>query len=214
VWRKCGDSRRAPPSHRVCWLTIRGRGEIGTKNRRKRTQNSTPSVPPRSESLGRVNECNVDIVLLDNDPSEERGEEIAELFRTERRPPESVIGSYSIQLENALVRPDKKAVAMRAHLEDIVRRDNRMFLEFSDWEDLYLTLEASPEIVEQVLKEHPSKFFAEYAIIAEVQSVQKPTFQVAAETTGDGPEVEIQAADKLHVRGRCVVLLNLEGAKK
>ena len=129
-------------------------------------------------------------------------------------PDQSVIGSYSIQLENALVRPDKKAVAMRAYLEDIVRRDNRMFLEFSDWEDLYLTLEASPEIVEQVLKEHPSKFFAEYAIIAEVQSVQKPTLQVAAETTGDGPEVEIQAADKLHVRGRCVVLLNLEGAKK
>jgi hypothetical protein len=54
----------------------------------------------------------------------------------------------------------------------------------------------------------------EYAVVAEVQSVQRPTFQIAAETTGDGAEVQLQKPDKFHLIGRCTGLLNLEATKK
>ena len=129
-------------------------------------------------------------------------------------PDKSLTGAYSIQVENALGRSDKRPVAVRAYLEDIVRRDGRLFLEFSDWDELYLTLEATPETVQQVLKENPSNFFAEYVVIAEVQSVQRPTFQIAAENSADGAEVQLQSPDRFHAIGRCVALLNLEATPR
>jgi hypothetical protein len=113
------------------------------------------------------------------------------------------------QVENALMRPDKRPVAVRAYLEDVVRRNDRVFLEFSDLDGLYLTLEATPDTVQQILKENLSKSLNEYAVVAEVQSVRKPTIQVAAEATGEGAEVQLQTPDKFQVRGRCVDLLAL-----
>jgi len=120
------------------------------------------------------------------------------------------IMEYSIQAENALLTADKHPVALRAYLNDIVRRNGRVFLEFSaPVEDLYLTLEATPETVQQILKEDPSRSFNEYAVVAEIESVGKPTFQVAAEETGDGPDVHLQSSSEFHAKGRCVAVLDL-----
>jgi len=82
-------------------------------------------------------------------------------------------------------------------------------------EDFYFTLEASPEQVQQVLKESGNDGSAdlnEYAIIAQIDGVNKPTFQLSAE--GNSKEVQVDRPDKFHVTGRCVSLLNLSAGNR
>jgi hypothetical protein len=84
-------------------------------------------------------------------------------------------------------------------------------------EDFYFTLEATPEQVQQVLKESGNDGSAglnEYAIIAQIDGVDKPTFQLSAVGGPDSKEVQVERPDKFHVTGRCVSLLNLSAGNR
>jgi len=116
--------------------------------------------------------------------------------------PNTLAIPYTLLVQDALI------MVFRAYLDDVVRRGDRTFFEFSGQDDLYLTLEATPEEVQQVLKE--GNFgLEEYVVIAEIQAVDKPTFQLSAENGPDGAEVQFQRPEKFYARGRCVSLLSL-----
>lgn len=130
-------------------------------------------------------------------------------------PYQSLGAAYSVQLGDVLVRPDKRPVAFRAYLDDIVRRGDRTYLELEDVDepdDLHLTLEATSESVQQVLKQGPSNF-DEYAVVAEILTVERPAFQLSAENNPDGPEIQVKASDTFHAQGRCLGLAYLSGLR-
>jgi hypothetical protein len=130
-------------------------------------------------------------------------------------PYQSLGGAYSIQLGDVLVRPDKRPVAFRAYLDDIVRRRDRTYLELEDVDEpdgLHLTLEATSENVQQILKQGPSNF-DQYAVVAEILTVERPAFQLSAENNPDGPEIQVKASDTFHAQGRCLDLVYLSGLR-
>ena len=123
--------------------------------------------------------------------------------------PEHVVAStYSIQLEDALVRKDNRPIALMLTLQDIVRRDDKAFFEFQDYTDsLYLTLEASPEQVQQVLKDGPSEF-REYKVVAEIHTVRKASLKLDANPDHEGgADIQADLPDIFQVRGRCIALV-------
>jgi len=123
-----------------------------------------------------------------------------------------VRGIYTIEMEEALVRKDGRAVLFFGSVSDIMRRDNKYFIHFWNWLDfpsldIRFVLECDSVKVKKVMDQSNS-IFDEFAVVALISSVQKAMFEVRAESESDEEaNIVVEPSDVFIAKGRCLDLL-------
>ncbi len=108
---------------------------------------------------------------------------------------------YSIDVENALIRKDNLPLLISGYIQDIVTRDGKHYIYFSEVgspsPEIIFILEYDSDQTEQLIKQlHENN---EFTLIASITSVQK----------SDNALFDSDLSDKFLANGRCVELLNV-----
>lgn len=110
---------------------------------------------------------------------------------------------YTFEIQTALLRTDSRPLLILATLEDITKDNDTYFLHFSTlateqfsflMPELHLVLEADKSLIDTVTS-RADRFVDEYAVIATISSVSKPT------------RVTDEGSNFLFVQGLCVDLM-------
>jgi uncharacterized protein YxeA len=118
---------------------------------------------------------------------------------------------YSIQVEEALIRNDRRPVLFFASIEDVARQDDKYFAHFHNWRsigpDIHFVLECNLDQVEKVT-EQSADYFKQYAVVALISIIQRPKFEPRAYSeNGEEPEIAVESSDIFVAKGRCLDLL-------
>lgn len=120
---------------------------------------------------------------------------------------------YTIEVEEALIRSDGRPVLFFSSVDDIIREKNKHFVHFSKWlgllsPDIRFVLECDSDQVKKILSQTERGFLAEYAVVAVVSSIQRPKFDVKAQSMDSGePGIVVEYSDIFIAQGRCLELL-------
>jgi len=124
---------------------------------------------------------------------------------------------YTIELEEALIRPDSRPVLVLSGVKDITKKSGRYSVHFTcdvtGLDEISLILHCTPEQVGEIMRNE----LRQYAVIAQVSEVKKVTWILEAEGEidfGDYPRVSVTLepdplSDLFMVRGTCSALLYL-----
>jgi len=105
--------------------------------------------------------------------------------------------TYTIEVEDALIRTDDRPILFFGSVNDIVRKDDSFIVYFSNWfndllglyssANIRLVLESTDLQVDEILKKPTDKFsFSNnFAIIAQITEVEKIRFQLTAGSSGN-----------------------------
>jgi len=121
---------------------------------------------------------------------------------------------YSLEIERALTRQDRKPILFIGSVIDVRRRDGEIIVEMEAEPDekipfLRFSLRCSPNLTERLLTELQRD--ARYIAVVTVDSVSKARFRIDAHGQAIGEdevetELEITAADYFVAQGQCVAL--------
>lgn len=114
--------------------------------------------------------------------------------------------AFSLEVENALIRPNAQPVVFIAYLEDVMKREDKYFARFHWLENpkIYFILECKPELAQRMLSQ-PGRIFPSYAVVAVVSTVVKAALEVNARAlTHEETELEIDTPDVFIARGNCL----------
>lgn len=118
---------------------------------------------------------------------------------------------YSIQVEEALIRNDRRPILFFASIEDVARQNDKYFAHFHNWgnidPDIHFVLECNSDQVEKIM-EQSATYFERYAVVALISIIQRPKFEPRAYSeNGEEPEIAVESSDIFIARGRCLDLL-------
>lgn len=112
---------------------------------------------------------------------------------------------YTIEMQEQL--NVGKPIIFHGYVDDIFQRDDKMILRVSSY-FTHFELECSPGIVDAILQENEkddSYFNNEYAVVANIQKVFKPTLSLQGSTLSeDEVEIQYESADMFVAKGSCV----------
>ena len=136
---------------------------------------------------------------------------------TEKYKPNTNISSstvYSFQLEAELVKTGKPII-FSASLDDIFRKDDKLFIRF--WPSfldfvepqISYTLEGCAEKIDQ-LTSPKDDLFGEYVVVAKITSVRKPIVKIDASASDEDAELELSQTQTFLTTGTCLDLEYVE----
>jgi len=118
----------------------------------------------------------------------------------------------AINVQESLVRNDKRPVLLIAKIDDVAKEGDKYILTVESityLADIYFALESNLEQVTKITNQDSSSH-DEYAIIADVTSVRKLRFSISASPKSeDEAEIELDTSDAFTANGRCLDLLNI-----
>lgn len=119
--------------------------------------------------------------------------------------------TYTVQVEDALIRNDGRPVLLFGSVDDVIRQGNKYYVHFQNvlyqGPDIHFVLECDSEQVKKIMG-HMAGLFNQYAVVALIQSLQRPKFEVTAFShSGEDAEVVVESSDIFIARGRCLDLL-------
>lgn len=123
---------------------------------------------------------------------------------------------YTIELQQALLKPLGRLRLFIAPVADVLKRDDTYFITAHDWtNDVYFQLDCDAKQAQYVLNSSTkdSRMFEEYAIVMKPRSVHKPVAQLAGEIDVDNAYVVHDAADIVVVKGTCIDILSLKDSR-
>jgi hypothetical protein len=123
---------------------------------------------------------------------------------------DSIAGFYSIQVQEALLNTNGRPVLLLGTVDDVLKRDNQYIVRIFTWLNLltgiYFELLSTEDQVKRLLKIPTEKikygiathspFMDEVAIVATIENIRKPVFEVGTNPLGEGEaEITIQSSD-------------------
>lgn len=126
--------------------------------------------------------------------------------------------TYTIEIEDALIRTDSRPILFYGLANDIVRESDKylvywdrgmgallrdsLFVVFGC--DIHFVLDCTPNQVEQIIQ-RPAGYFDCYAVIAQISEVEKIRFELSSDKSGE--KVHVKTSDVFMAKGRCLDLL-------
>ena len=127
--------------------------------------------------------------------------------------------TYTIEVEDALIRTDGRPILFYGVPHDIVKETDK-YLVYWDygWGTLLrrtryfgflgcnidFVLDCTPSQVEQIMH-HPASGFDDYAVIAQISEVEKIRYELSSGENGE--KVHVETSDVFMVKGKCLDLL-------
>lgn len=110
--------------------------------------------------------------------------------------------SHTIDLQEALIRSDKKPILVEAFVQDITRENDRYIAHLSPWElpEIELFLECTTELAAKLR----SKDTLRVAVIVSISSVRKPAIKLEAsppDDPEDSPTIEVTSSEVFIAKG-------------
>lgn len=110
---------------------------------------------------------------------------------------------YTLKLEERLI--IDKPILFRGELDDIFGHDGKIFVRFDTYSFgsvRFLELECDKQIVDKIITQEP---FSEFAIVAKVQNISKPAFEIMGSVLSEEEvEIDIDSSDSYIAKGVCV----------
>jgi hypothetical protein len=122
---------------------------------------------------------------------------------------------FTIEVEDALLRKDNRPVLFLATVKDVERKENKYCIRFlvDDLEELglFTKIEFILECTEEQAKtitHQPITFWTRYAVIADIQKVEKAIFNLKAESDSEETKIGVSTNDNIFfATGKCLDLL-------
>lgn len=119
---------------------------------------------------------------------------------------------YTIQVQQALLETQHRPILFHASLDDVFKQGDQYLARFVSWSYFpmvfHFELECTSEQAKRLIKNPTEMFANDYAIIAHIRNVCKPTFAVKPYPTGnEEAEVEIETSDVFLATGECLDFL-------
>lgn len=116
---------------------------------------------------------------------------------------------YSIDVEEALIRSDKRPILVEAFVEDVTRDKEKYVARLSYLEPpkIYFFLDCTPELATKL---RSREGFDRVAVIASISSVRKPNIKLESDlpsSPDESPDVEVTSSDAFIAKGS---MLDLE----
>jgi len=110
---------------------------------------------------------------------------------------------YSVDLEEALIRSDKKPILFEGFVEDVTRNNNKYIVRLSHSESpkVYFLLECTPELATKL---RSRQGFDHVAVIASISSVRKPNIKLESDlpsSPDESPDIEVTNPDAFIAKG-------------
>lgn len=142
--------------------------------------------------------------------------------------------TYTIEVEDALIRPDGRPILFTYPIHDIVRESDKCLVYFyvgSTWDaifrrsnsldydffrscDVHFVLDCTEDQVKQIIN-HPAGRSGDYAVIAQISEVEKVRFKLGASSMGyEDVSVDLETFDTFMAKGKCLDLLFVVGKVK
>lgn len=127
----------------------------------------------------------------------------------------NALSTYTIEVQDALIKTDNRPIIFFASVEDIVRERGKYCARFcnpliSSSPVIYFVLDCTPEQIGQMVA-HRSELYENYAVVARICGVKKVRFEVKgyAQTYEDYEEIRLQLeqSDVFVATGKCLELL-------
>ena len=118
---------------------------------------------------------------------------------------------FSVEIQRALIKPDKRPVVIVAPLGDVIevggnRYELRAHIGIALTE-IHFFLQASDPLVSELLA-HPPEFLEEVAVVARIHRVARAVFRVATDEPDEEertlPNVVIEPGEELIATGDCI----------
>lgn len=131
--------------------------------------------------------------------------------------------TWSIDVEESLVRSNEEPVAFTCNIEDIVVRQGKYIARFYDplrWRlrfystDIRFDLECTKEQIAAIRSHAPERsprLYCHFVVVAVISGIHKVRFAVSASSTlnSEDAEVKIESPDVFIAKGRCVAVKRL-----
>ncbi len=124
--------------------------------------------------------------------------------------------TYTVEVEDALVRTDHRPIMLFASVADVGRETNNYSVHFYNWfgailsADIHFVLDCTPDQVKEIML-HRTGLFEKYAIIAQVSEVKK--VKLRATVSAETDEVVLEPSNVFIAKGRCLDLLFVDDYK-
>jgi hypothetical protein len=122
---------------------------------------------------------------------------------------------FAVNVQEAIVRADKRPLLLINQIDDLVKEDDKYYLNFESityTHDIYFRLECDAEQVNK-LTGQSSMPDDEYAIIAAITAVRQLRFRIkAAPESEEEANIELDTSGAFTAEGRCLEFVNI-GAK-
>lgn len=125
--------------------------------------------------------------------------------------------TYTIQAQERLI--IDRPILFRAYVDDIFRRNEKTYIRASssyfDDANYILELDCDDSIVNKILSNRKDdstlNYFADYAIVANIQEVIKPILSLNGSVASeDEAEIDIESSSSFIAKGLCVDLESIE----
>jgi len=105
----------------------------------------------------------------------------------------------TLEVQNALIREDKRPVLFSASIQDIEKSGNEYIISFDRWESFQglFILKCSELQVQKILNQPKETIYDNYSIIASISNVKKKRFSLTSSSSGEYSEVLIAKGDCL-----------------
>lgn len=127
--------------------------------------------------------------------------------------------TYTIELQDAIVKTDGRPILFFSGLNDIVQKDGKYYLYFGDLfggfsgPDILFILEATPDLIKEIIA-HKHNCLENYAVISQIKEVEKVRFQLTS-TAVDSEKIDVEFAPSniFIAKGNCIDFVFVGGHK-
>ncbi len=118
--------------------------------------------------------------------------------------------TYTVEVEDALIRTDDRPIIFFAAVSDVVRETNKYSIHFRNWygallsADIHFILDCAPNQIKEIML-HRTGLFEKYAVIARVSEVKKVKLKATTSTNSD--EVILEPSNVFMAKGHCLDLI-------
>jgi len=128
-------------------------------------------------------------------------------------------GIYTLKVQNALKREDKRPVLLHATIQDIEKSDNGYLVYFDRWAGYFgiesevsfpilFILKCPEEQVQKILNQSDELILENYSVIASISEVKKMRFSLTPYSIGEyEAHIEIDSSEVFIARGDCLDLM-------
>jgi hypothetical protein len=122
------------------------------------------------------------------------------------------LSTYTIEVQDALIKTDNRPVIFFAPVEDIVKETTKysvhFYNPFSSFSPvIYFVLDCTPEQIGKIIS-HRSDLYENYAVIAQISEVKKVRFEVKGYAEiYEEVQLELEQSDVFVATGKCLELL-------
>lgn len=117
---------------------------------------------------------------------------------------------YTIDVQNALINANKRPILFRASLEDVSKLQGQYVVHLDTWVgvvQISFQLQCGDGHVHQMLAKSDRDPWNSFAVVAQIQDINKPLFRVKAVPSDEYSELELESSDTFIALGQCLDFL-------